>query len=108
MKLDLLLQKLWNDLDKNEMYSAKLEAIFIDVLNKITEDVIHEETAANEVANEAIEKDKKDIASLANMSPAVIKSKSAKSKPDENEAQLVAKTVSHIRTLRDTANRLRF
>ena len=35
-------------MDKDELFSVKLEAVFIDILNKITEDVIDEETAAEE------------------------------------------------------------
>ena len=104
-----IFQRLWNCLDKNKMYSTKLEAAFIDVLNKIPEDVIVEETAAKEEEESkhlSVKRTKEyqkinkveENQNLTASSPAI-------SSPEE--AKLLAETLSHIRILRKTAHKER-
>ena len=102
-------QRLWNCLDKNKMYSTKLEAAFIDVLNKIPEDVIVEETAAKE------EEESKHLpvngpkeyqkTNKVKENPKLTASSPAISSPEE--AKLLTDTLSYIRILRKTIHKKR-
>ena len=100
---------LWNCLDKNKMYSTKLDAAFIDILNKIPEDVVVEYTAAkeDEESKQFSVKRTKEYQKVNNVkeNPNLTASSPAISSPEE--AKVLAETLSHIRILRKTAHKER-
>ena len=100
---------LWNCLDKNKMYSTKLDAAFIDILNKIPEDVVVEDTAAkeDEESKQFSVKRTKEYQKVNNVkeNPNLTASSPAISSPEE--AKVLAETLSHIRILRKTAHKER-